>query len=66
MLLLMLPAVEPRPGTTGGSTMAAGIGAGKGPVLATKGDGANLTLGGIVGHARPSVIEEACQNHPAR
>ena len=37
------------------------IGAGEGPVMATDSNGAQLALGGIVGHAEPPVVEEARQ-----
>src|SRR5689334_16657230 len=43
----------------GGSAAAAIVGAGESPVLAADGNGAQLALGGIVGHAQPTVVNEA-------
>ena len=48
-----------------GSTVAARIRAGESPVLAAHGDGADLALGGIVGHAQPAVVEEARKRRPS-
>jgi hypothetical protein len=45
--------------------VAALIGAGEGPVVATHGDEANLPLGRTVGHAQPAIVEEARECHPS-
>src|SRR6516165_5144495 len=48
-----------------GSPVAAFVGAREGPIVATHGNGANLPLGRIVGHAHPTIVEEACECHPS-
>ncbi len=48
-----------------GSPVAALVGAREGPIVAAHGNGANLPLGRIVGHAQPTIIEEACECRPS-
>src|SRR5665213_2610592 len=52
-------------GVDGGSAPSALIGTGEGPVSSSDGDGSQFALGGIVRHAKPSVIEEAGKCIPA-
>src|SRR5262249_61407865 len=45
--------------------MAALVRAGEGPVLTPHCDGADLSLGRVVGHADAAVVEEACERDPS-
>src|SRR5882672_12766780 len=47
------------------SDVGGGIGAGEGPVVAVDGDEAQRRLGGVVGHAKAAIVEEADQALPA-
>ena len=52
-------------GVDGRCAMPALVGASEGPVLPPHRDGTNLTFGGVVRHAQPSIIEEAREGRPA-
>ena len=41
------------------------VGAGEGPVMAAHDEGPDLPLGCVVGHAQPTVVEEARECHPS-
>ena len=48
-----------------GGASAAFVGAGEGPVVAADGDAAQRPLGGVVGDAQATIIEEARERGPA-